>query len=177
LSAPQAGRMVEICSRITEGCKQTTDCRTSSASTSDGETLSPLGAQSTRTRMLATRRRSSYSIVKQPGHVCLANVTHRPVVCPAPGRAGLLVRCRPLSPARGVRNAGRFTAPAAPCAFAHGGHMLFQGMWLREPLEGHTAMAACLRQPATEAGNHLRSARDGLIGLQLPAAPRPWRLD
>ena len=53
----------------------------------------------------------AYSIVKQPGHVrSRANVTHRPVVL-----SGSRARrsSHPFSLERDVRNAGRFTAPAA----------------------------------------------------------------
>jgi hypothetical protein len=58
------------------------------------------------------------------------------------------------------------------------------GTWRHMPFSRHMAPCAfgehtarLLWAATTEAGKRLRSARDGLIGLQLPAGPRPWPLD
>jgi hypothetical protein len=47
--------------------------------------------------------------------------------------------------------AGRFAAPAAPCVLAHGATCLFQGTWLRVPLE--STRQGCFGQPPRKQEN------------------------
>jgi len=99
---------------------------------------------------------------------------------PAQRFAGLASRLTSFFPREGVRNAGRFTAPAAPCAAGHMAACAFQGPCLRALVEQRTACCHAPRKctaTASEAENACVPQHNGLIGLQLPAAPRAWRLD
>jgi len=100
-------------------------------------------------------------------------MTYRPVFTPATGFAG--PSCSSFPPKRRAERLGGSPRPRrhvcwhmAPHAFfkAHGSVCLWK-----------STRQGCFSAATTEAGKRLRSARDGLIGLQLPAGPRPWPLD
>jgi hypothetical protein len=102
-----------------------------------------------------------------------AGARHRPVFIPTSRHVGLFFP--PFPPKRRAERRAVRRARGAICCDTHGTTCLFQGTWLRVPVES-TRRGRRLRQPTTEAGKRLRSARDDLIGLHLPAALRAGAL-
>jgi hypothetical protein len=108
--------------------------------------------------------------------ILATNMRHRPVFTPAPRFAG---HSCSFSPERGVRNAGRFTAPAAPGVPARNRHTRHpvpehRAAAARESSGGATFLFASEGSPPRKQVLRLRSARGWT--LRLAACPQELSL-